>query len=54
MRAGQGGVPAQRHLDDWREPAQQVIVRARLDEGGLGEIHLRRHLLHPPGIRRAV
>jgi hypothetical protein len=51
--AGQRRVPAQRHLDGRREPAQIEVVGTAEQEGSLGQIHLRRDGLQPVvGARR--
>ncbi len=43
---------AERHLGGRREPPEREHAVAPLDECGLGEVHLRRHALHP-GVRSA-
>jgi hypothetical protein len=53
VRAGQGGVPAQRDLGGRGEPAQPVAAVARLGERCLGQVHLGGHRLHPGGFCRA-
>ena len=47
MRARQRGMAAQRDLDRRREPAELPAVAFLEQEGGLGQIHFRRDLLHP-------
>ncbi len=53
MRGRQRRVAAQRHFSSRREPPQFPLVSPRHHEGGLGQIHLGGHTLHPVGPHRA-
>ena len=54
VRAGQRGVAAERDLHRGREPAQRVAAVVRVQERGLGEVHLHRHVLHPHLVARTL
>jgi hypothetical protein len=47
VRAGERGVTAEGDFDDRREPAERPVAILPAEEGGLGQIHLRREILHP-------
>jgi hypothetical protein len=48
VRGCQRSVPAQIHLHRRREPAQPPPIRLRVEKRGLGQVHLGRHVPHPP------
>ena len=54
VSAGQRRVTAQIDLHRRSEPAQRPVISAMQQEGGLGEVHLRTHLLHPCRFALAV
>ena len=43
---------AQVHFDRGREPAEPEDLAVAQQKGGLGQIHLPRHHLHPVGVAR--
>jgi hypothetical protein len=47
MRRCQRGVAAQIDFNRWREPSQRPFAAFSSNEGGLGQVHLRRERLHP-------
>ncbi len=56
VRGGEGGVPAQAHLDGGGEPTQPPLgvgPGLRAGERRLGQVHLQCHLLHPGLVRPA-
>jgi len=54
MGRGQRGVAAQVHLDLRCEPSQVVHARAAGEEGGLREVELGSHRLHPTLVAEAI
>src|SRR5713226_112843 len=47
MRARQRGMSTQVHFHGGREPAQMKAILLPMQKGGLGQVHLLCHLLHP-------
>jgi hypothetical protein len=46
--------PHDRDLDHRREPPDLPPASARIDEGGLGQVHLARHELHRARVERLL
>src|SRR5439155_16331888 len=52
VRAREGRVTAQGHLDRRGEPAEPIAPVFLMEERRLGEVHLCRHVLHPALVAR--